>query len=328
MHYRTYSMAKGILYALLLVFISKAISAQEINNTLSFKNIGSDSYFRLSYDNDFFSATDIYYTQGVSIEFVSPSLVRFPLSKLLFHPHYEYTRYGLGLEHDAYTPTSIGHDNILIGDRPFAAALMLKSFQISIDSSNNQRFSTTLSAGIIGPAAGGAEMQTGIHRALNDITPHGWKYQIHNDVAINYETDYEKQLLRLGKLFSFDADAFARIGTLNDKAGIGFTTIAGYFDSPFQPTITTGKHFRIYAYDHLQMNVVGYDATLEGGLLNHSSPYTIEPEDITRITFQNRFGFVVVYKRIYLEYFQSYLSREFHTGDFHVWGGVQLAFGL
>ncbi|MGN6566316.1 MAG: lipid A-modifier LpxR family protein [Flavipsychrobacter sp.] len=164
-------MAKRSIHVLFLVLIAQIVSAQEINNMLSFKNINNDKYFRLSYENDFFSATDIYYTQGVAIEFVSPSLSKFPLSKLLFHPQYGYTRYGLGLEHDAYTPTSIGHDNILFGDRPFAATLMLKSFQVSVDSTKKQRFSTMVSAGIIGPAAGGAEMQTGIHRALNDITP-------------------------------------------------------------------------------------------------------------------------------------------------------------
>ncbi|MGN6566315.1 MAG: lipid A-modifier LpxR family protein [Flavipsychrobacter sp.] len=160
------------------------------------------------------------------------------------------------------------------------------------------------------------------------LPPHGWKYQVHNDVAINYEADYEKQLVSAGNIFSLDADGLARIGTINDKASIGFTTIIGYFDSPFQTRIVQGKNFRIYAYDHTQINLVGYDATMEGGLFNRSSPYTIEPGDLTRITFQNRFGFVVVYRRIYLEYFQSYLSREFKTGDYHVWGGVQLALGL
>jgi len=304
------------------------VSAQEIDNTLSYKNINCDRYFRLSYENDFFSATDIYYTQGVSLEVVSPSLSTFPLSKLLLHPHYDNTRYGIALEHDGYTPTSIGHDEILYGDRPFAATLSFKSFQLSIDTIKKQRFSTTLTAGIIGPAAGGAEMQTGIHRALNNVIPHGWPNQIHNDVVLNYQVDYEKQLLSLGKIFSLDGDAIARVGTLSDKASVGIILMMGYFDSPFQTNIAKGRNFRLYAYDHFQMNVVGYDATLEGGLFNHSSPYTISAGELNRITFQNRFGFVLQYRRIYLEYFQSYLSREFNTGNYHVWGGVQVAFGL
>lgn len=313
---------------LVLTLLPLFVSAQEIDNTLSYKNINCDRYFRLNYENDFFSATDIYYTQGVTIELVSPSLSAFPLSKLLLHPHYGSTRYGIALEHDGYTPTSIGHDEILYGDRPFAATLTFKSFQISIDTIKKQRFSTTLTAGIIGPAAGGAEMQTGIHRALNNVIPHGWPNQIHNDAILNYQVDYEKQLVSLGKIFSIDGDAIARVGTLSDKAGLGFTLMMGYFDSPFGTNIAKGKNFRLYAYDHPQVNIVGYDATLEGGLFNHSSPYTIASSQLNPITFQNRFGFVLEYRRIYLEYFQSYLSREFEKGTYHVWGGIQLAFGL
>jgi len=315
------------LYLVLTIF-PLFVSAQEIDNTLSYKNINCDRYFRLSYENDFFSATDIYYTQGVSLEVVSPSLSTFPLNKLLLHPHYDNTRYGIALEHDGYTPTSIGHDEILYGDRPFAATLTFKSFQISTDTIKRQRLSTTLTAGIIGPAAGGAEMQTGIHRALNNVIPHGWPNQIHNDAVLNYQVDYEKQLISLGKIFSLDADGIARAGTLSDKAAVGFTLMMGYFNSPFQTTIANGKNFYIYAYDHPQVNVIGYDATLEGGLFNRSCPYTISASQLNRITFQNRFGFVLQYRRIYLEYFQSYLSREFNTGNYHVWGGVQVALGL
>ena len=46
-------------------------NAQAMDNTLSFKNINSDSYYRLNYENDFFSGTDIYYTQGIHMELVA-----------------------------------------------------------------------------------------------------------------------------------------------------------------------------------------------------------------------------------------------------------------
>jgi lipid A 3-O-deacylase len=302
--------------------------AQAIDNALSFKNINSDSYFRLNYENDFFSATDIYYTQGIHVELVAPWVRQFPMSRLLFAPHYSNVRYGIGLEHDGYTPTSISSDDILYGDRPFAACLFLKTFAIATDSVHHQRFSTAISTGVIGQAAGGAEMQTGIHRWLHDITPHGWQYQVHNDAIINYQADYEKQLAAVPKLFSLDASGMARAGTLSDKASGGFTLMFGYFDSPFLTETARKSNFRIYAYEHPEVDAVGYDATLQGGLFNQSSPYTIGSGNMERVTFGNRFGFVVVYRRLYLEYFQSYLSNEFKTGNYHVWGGVQIAFGL
>ncbi len=301
---------------------------QVIDNTLSFKNINSDRYFRLNYENDFFSSTDKYYTQGINVELVAPWIKTFPLAKVLVHPKYDYIRYGLALAHEGYTPSDFSVPQILYGDRPFAACFFLKTFLIAIDSEKRQRFSTTLSTGVIGQAAGGMEMQTSIHRTLGDIMPHGWPNQVHNDAILNYQVNYEKQLMSLGHAFSLDADGIARAGTLSDKVALGLTIMMGYFDSPFLSGTATGSNFRIYAYEHPQVNAVGYDATLEGGVFNRTSPYTISAADVTPFTFENRFGFVIVYRRLYLEYFQSFISNEFKTGNFHVWGGLQVAVGI
>ena len=262
------------------------------------------------------------------MEIVSPGLKKFPLSKLLYHPNYANIKYGVGAEHDGYTPTSIRHDEILYGDRPFAACLYLKTFLEALDEEKAQRFSTTLSTGLIGQGAGAKEMQTTIHRWLNGVHPHGWQNQIENDAILNYQVDYEKQLVSFGRLFSLDADAMGRAGTLSDKGAIGITIMAGYFNSPFSTTLDTKKNFRIYAYEHPEIDIVGYDATLQGGLFDHNSPYTIAAGDITRIVLQNRFGFVIQYRKVYLEYFQSYVSNEFKTQNYHVWGGIQIAFGF
>ena len=109
-------------------FIQTAAIAQAIDNTLSYKNINSDKYFRLNYENDFFSSTDKYYTQGIHLELVAPWVKQFPLSKTLIHPNFSYIRYGIGLEHEGYTPSSISDPHILYGDRPFAGCFFLKTF--------------------------------------------------------------------------------------------------------------------------------------------------------------------------------------------------------
>lgn len=321
-------MKKLAILCCILNCLFTTIHAQQIDNILSFKNINTDKYFRLNYENDFFSATDMYYTQGIHLELVSPAIKNFPLSKLLVYPSNKYTSYGIGIEHNGYTPNSIQHSELLVGDRPFAACLMLKSFQVSIDTISHYRISSSIVAGVIGQAAGGAEMQTGIHKWLNNVIPKGWIYQIHNDAIINYQVGYEKQLYAYNNIVSIDADAIGHVGTLNDKVAIGTTIMLGYFDSPYSSRETQKKHFRIYAYEHAQVNLVGYDATLQGGIFNHTSPYTIPAGDITRVVLENRFGFVVVYRNVFLEYFQSYLSREFSTGDYHVWGGIQIAFAM
>ena len=301
---------------------------QVIDNMLSFKHINIDSYFRYNYENDVFQATDEYYTEGVHIEMVLPQLKKFPLNKLLIHPNFSTVHYGIGIEHDGYTPSSISNDVVLYGDRPFAACLYWKTFLIAIDPAHQQRFSSTLSVGVMGGAAGAREIQITIHRLLNNITPHGWQFQLHNDVILNYELAYEKQILALGKIVSIDAEAMVRAGTLSDKAGIGATLLVGYFDSPFGSQKSSKNNLRIYAYQHAEIGFIGYDATLEGGLFNHSSPYTIPSKDINRVTYRNRLGIVGTYQKITLEYFQSFITREFETGKPNAWGGIQFAFGM
>ena len=82
-------------------------------------------------DNDYFSATDYYYTQGYNFELTSPWLRKNPLNPLFKKLKKSDQKYGLSIEHMGYTPTSISSDAILYGNRPFAAAIMLKSFLVS-----------------------------------------------------------------------------------------------------------------------------------------------------------------------------------------------------
>jgi hypothetical protein len=149
---------RKIILPILITLLPFTTGAQAIDNTLSFKNITSDAYFRFNYENDFFSGTDIYYTQGLHIELAEPWMKHFIISKILVHPrNFSYIRYGIGFEHDGYTPTSYSNPVILYGDRPYAACLFMKTFLITIDPIKKQRFSSSFSSGVIGQAAGGME---------------------------------------------------------------------------------------------------------------------------------------------------------------------------
>ena len=311
---------------IILLPLPSIVSAQAINDNLSYRNLNSDHYFRINYENDFFTATDKYYTQGIYIELVNPALRKFPFSKTLVHPHANNTIYGLAIEHNAYTPSDLGSDKPLYGDRPFAASLFLKTFLVAMDTNRKDRFSTSLSTGVIGPSAFGHEMQAGIHKALGDVTPHGWQNQIKNDAVINYQVDYEKSLLSYKNYFNVNGYGTVRAGTLNDKAGIGFTIMAGKFNSPFLIT-PVGKKLKIYIYDHPEIDIVGYDATMEGGIFTQNeNVYIIEPSNVSRITFQNRYGAVLTYKRLYVEYYYTFITKEFNAGKSHRTGGITIGF--
>ena len=85
---------------------------------------------------------------------------------------------------------------------------------------------------------------------------------------------------------------------------------------------------QLYVYAQPLVSIVAYDASLQGGLFNKSSPYVISADQLTRLTFQANVGLIVHYKKLFLEYTQSVLSREFNTGLSHRWGGVKIGSSL
>src|SRR5258706_1026433 len=316
-------MIKLVLLNVICMLVLSA-SAQRISNTALCRNVNSSQYFRVHYENDYFSATDIYYTQGINLEQVHPAIGKFFSSKLLIRSASKETKFGIAIEHEGFTPTSLAHPEIFYGDRPFAACLFLKTFSISNNPTIRERISSVLSTGVIGPAAGGEEMQESIHHWVNAAQPQGWQNQIQNDIILNYQVEYDRGLITSKNNFFFSGKAGARAGTFNTKAYAGTTLMIGNFDDPFINFSNQKRKTQIYLYAEPLLNIIGYDATLQGGLFNKTSPYSISSSDISRLVFQGNAGIVFKFNTIQLEYFQSYLTKEFRTGNYHMWGGVRI----
>lgn len=314
-----------------LLVIHVRVMAQAIDNMSSFRIIDAEMYVRVHYENDFFANTDYYFTQGINVEMVKPSLRTFPLSKLLLTPDTGTNQFGISLEHNAYTPTSIGHDEILYGDRPFAAALLLKTFAMSAMGASRYRITSSFSLGVIGPAAGGYEIQKTIHRWTRGKEPQGWQNQIANDVIINYDVGMEKNILHVNKSFLVNAFADARLGTLNAKLSSGLVIMGGRFNQAIKAVFIGNESpsagiekFTFHFYFQPMINLVGYDATMQGGVFNRDSPYTLSAKEVKTITVQTNFGLVAQVHSLYLEYFHTILSTEFEGGLQHKWGGIRI----
>ncbi len=309
----------------ILVFALKA-SAQEIQNGWSYRNISAPKYFRLNYENDFAFGTDYYFTQGVHFELVSPGIGKLPTRHILLHRKSDSTHFGLGLESAGYTPTSIFSDNILYGDRPFAGMAYLKAFSISINEAKRERIVSTLTLGLMGPAAGGYEIQAYIHRQTGNADPKGWKHQVGNALVLNYELDYERAVFGRRR-FLLSATGIARAGTYSIKAGVGGVLMAGLFDNPFRQSSHAGRP-QAYLYVHPQVDFVGYDATLQGGLFTDNSPYVISSKEMLRTVFRFDGGVRFAYRGVWLSGYARYITKEFGTGLNHATGGIELAFRL
>ncbi len=318
----------NIVCTVLFFCFSISTKAQRIDNSSSFRNLDHNRYFRFHYDNDYFTKTDEYYSQGITFEYVDPAIKKFLLAKLLWKPYKTNPQFGIAFNLFGYTPTTIASDSILYGDRPFNANISFKTFLIQVDTIHQQRVSTAFSIGVMGPSALGNEIQTNIHRWLDNPLPHGWQHQVQNDIIINYQLNYEKQLISASNNFLLNTTAESRFCTLNNKLSGGFNFMAGRFNKRFSTITNNKKKIEYYFYGQSRLNIIGYDASMQGGLFNRKSPYTISGNAISRVTFQTDAGLILNLKKLYLSYTQSILTKEFRTGKYHRWGGVSFGFVL
>ena len=88
------------------------------------------------------------------------------------------------------------------------------------------------------------------------------------------------------------------------------------------------QNLQFYFFTNLNTKGIGYDATLQGGLFNHSSPYTISSGDVSRLVFQGSAGLVFSYGGFQLKGEQFILSPEFRDGWWHKWVSIGLTFSF
>ena len=313
------------LITFLIFIIPTLLLSQKINNVSSYRNMGSETYFRFHYDNDFFAATDKNYTQGYNFEFANPVFKKNPVNHIFIKLKGQSNTFGVAIEHIGFTPSNFVSPDIQTGDRPFAAAIYFKSFATSIDTLKKRILSQSFSIGFIGPGAFGKEMQTEIHKLTGNKTPGGWDNQIQNDLVLNFKFDYEKQLFSYNELFSLQSVTAFQVGTLFTNASVGINTTFGLLDQHFSES-RHSSDFRLFAYAQPIVSYIGYDATLQGGIFTNDNTYEISSKNIERITAQIDFGLVLKYKRLYLEYTRTSITREFKSGYAAKWGGFRVGY--
>ena len=300
-------------------------NAQKIDNLVSFRDIDNTSYFRFNYENDYFANGDENYTQGYNFELFLKSLKKNPINFLFFKPKNSIKKYGLALEHIGFTPDNYVSENIQFGDRPFASTIMLKSMIITVNTNKKLRLFSSINLGIIGPAAFGEDMQVGIHKWTGNKIPKGWKNQIKNDIVINYEIGLEKQIVTVASFLSLQAQSNIKAGTLFTNASLGLNATFGIIDKPF--TIkNSAKKFKFYGFLQSIGTAVVYDATLQGGMFNNSSTYTISSGEVKRLTGQYSYGFILKTRTLFFEYSRYFITKEFNSGSSAKWGGIKIGF--
>ena len=300
--------------------------------------LSHDRSFRINFDNDIFDNTDRYYTNGIRFDFISPALKQSPLSWLMV-PYWGkgINYYGLSIGQNMYTPSTTKVGGIHYGDRPYAAYLFLGSFKISNDPAKRFRQTSELDLGVIGPSAFGDFLQKTVHNNLpTNSEPLGWEYQIQDDVILNYNLTYEKGILSTRRV-ELNLNGTGALGTLYTNMGGGFQFRAGrlnpYFGSYGYSKKKVNKpmgysKFQVFVLVTSLGKLIGYDATLEGGMFNKSSIYTLTRNEISPLTYQGSTGITLSYEGFRLDLEQFLLSPEFHGCAWHKWGHVGLTISM
>jgi lipid A 3-O-deacylase len=140
--------------------------------------------------------------------------------------------------------------------------------------------------------------------------------------------EVEKGIYAYQNHFLATCKAGGQFGTFRDKIFGTVSFMGGIFDNPFSSNGAQIAKFQVYTFFEQRVQAVGYDATLQGGLINRTSPYVLSSSEVKRIVFQNNLGVTIRFKKVTIEYFQSYITSEFRAGHDHHWGGIRLGASL
>jgi len=283
------------------------------------------SGLEFQWTNDALQQTDKYYSNGVKLEFFHQNLRKNPINHLLL-PHSAFAKnyYSIGIIHDIYTPSKTNRSEILYGDRPFFGYLALGSKKVSFSDVKRLKKTSEIQIGIMGRAAAGMQVQNGFHKMIDNAPVQGWDHQIESEMAVNYIARIDKGIVSR-KMFEMNYIVQGKIGSPFTEIGTGLSTRLGLFNNYFNGLDTDcGKKFQFYLFGELTGKYVLYNGTLQGGLLNRNSMYTLE--NINPFVMQGNLGFKIIKSRLSVEIGQSYLSKEFSTGQSHKWNYAKIGY--
>jgi hypothetical protein len=193
-------------------------------------------------------------------------------------------RIGFDLTQQIYTPLGTQAANPDRNDRPYAG-LLLGNFSLLSDT-DSTRSVLTLSLGVLGPSAGGEQVQNGFHDLFNIPTVKGWSRQIQNTpvVELFHERTWRQPV---GTLAGLEVDVLPAlgigVGNLRDYVQAGASVRIGqglqsdYGTARLRPGISGGDAFRTvrpvawYVFAGADAQAVGYN------LLLQSSPFRSGP---------------------------------------------------
>ena len=261
-------------------------------------------------DNDLYTSfyRDGYYTNGMfltlrafkndNVEKASKKIYKFQIGHLMF------------------TAQKSTYPFASLHDRPFAG-YFFGSFGIDRFYKSNNILTTDIEIGVIGPNAKGKELQSFMHSIYNYPEPLGWKHQIQNAFAINFNTNFLYYFKKISSnLFDVSNYNTLKLGTIFTSVSsgvysrIGFKKLQPFNNSvAFNSNLNKSKqnHSESFVFIKPMLNYVLYDATIQGSFLNKTSPVTF---DVMPFNFSLEIGYKYYRKRFLYGYTYTYHTKK------------------
>ena len=228
-------------------------------------------------------------------------------------------RVSLDLSQSLFTPRNTQASNPPLSDRPYAGILGLTGSLIH--DTSNARTVFSVMVGVVGPGAGGEEIQNGFHNIIGDTPNRGWHYQVHNEGLVEL-TPSRTWRVPLAEFHDVSVDwlpsVTAGVGLARNYFQVGTIFRIGQgLDSDYgvariQPGLTgtdaytPTRPFVWYLFGGLDGQAVGTDVTLTGD--NFRTSRSRAPIwDVGELEL----GAAVIYHGVRISYSQTWQTQEF-----------------
>jgi len=316
----------GFTFLIFFTGFGLTLFAQRTETAINFSEKKSRFIFDL--DNDMLFSTDSYYTAGVGMSYTHSGLKKTPTQLILSSKNTDNLTFtGFGIEQRIFTPSSITAPDSITNDQPYSAYLLATNFSVLINQEAHLKISNELGIGVMGPAAGGEEMQTLVHEVVNSPIPVGWDNQLQNTFLIDYHFRIEKGFFNDWTANHIIPFAAARIGTLTNRVQIGMMVKLGNKNQYLVPSLI--GHDKLIWEWVFSANLQGvfYDATLQGSMFKED-PNALDKSEIVSHQYQFRTGFNLYYRNFSLRYMLNFNSSNLNSTVYHRYGGVNIGYSF
>jgi hypothetical protein len=310
------------------------------------------------FENDLFTGTDRYYTNGVNLSWTSADLEKFadtpfasPLLPLIrripaINSPYFQKNLAYSFGQNIYTPDNTEATELIEGDRPYAGWLYLgfglvwKNAQV--------RNTLALNIGVVGSWSLAEEAQRIVHEMRDLAVPQGWDHQLHNELGVVavYQRTWRWPLRerRAGLNWEFLPHAGAALGNVATYANLGgefrlgFNLPDDFGTGPIAPGATTSTPVErgyaaqrasrfdigLYAFARADGRAVAHNIFIDGNTFGDSAS-----ADRKRLVADLSVGASLNLQSTKITYAVIYRTKEFEAQEEgQMFGSISLNFAF